>query len=302
MKSSKTLERLLAVGELIRTAAPTGDDLAFHHSLLCSLCLPRRAIRGREFMRQTGEGWLHVQAGVLDLCDGPALQPIPYGPVSRLAVIWISTVARRSNSREVVIGHSAAQFLRMLGYDAQGHCYRTLRQQLHALAACRLQAGFRGRTINETVIKRIDAWLPTADSQRATWPGSLVLDAEFFDELVQHSVPLDGRALHALRGSALTLDIYVWLAHRLHRLNQRPLWLPWRTVKLQFGSEYEGKHGHGDFCTSFKLALRKVLIVYPEARVNIQRGGIELRQSPPPVPSRTWASAKTPLLTPLEAA
>ncbi len=293
MKSSKALNKLLAVGELIRATAPTGDELAFHHSLLCSLCLPRRAIAGREFLRRSGEGWLHLQAGVLDLCDGPALQPVPYGSVARLALIWISTVARRSNSREVVIGHSAAQFLQMLGYDGQGHRYRTLRQQLHALAACRLQAGFRGQTVNETVIKRLDAWLPAAHSQRATWPGSLVLDAEFFDELVQHSVPLDARALHALRGSALTLDIYVWLAHRLHRLNHQPLWLPWRTVKLQFGCDYEGKHGYGDFCKSFKAALSKVLIVYPTARVCVKRGGIELRQSEPPVPPRTWLTSET---------
>ncbi len=293
MKPSKPIDKLLAVGELIRATAPTGDDLAFHHSLLCSLCLPRRAIPGREFLRQAGEGWLHVQAGVLDLCDGPALQPVPYGPASRLAVIWISTAARRSNSREVVIGHSAAQFLRMLGYDGQGLRYRTLRKQLNALAACRLQAGFRGQTVNETVIKRMNAWLPAAPSQRATWPGSLVLDAEFFDALVQHSVPLDGRALHALRGSALTLDIYVWLAHRLHRLDHQPLWLPWRTVKLQFGCDYEGKHGHGDFCRSFKLALRRVLIVYPTAWVCVKRGGIELRQSEPPVPPRTWLTSET---------
>ena len=294
MKSQKLLDKLLAVGELIHATEPTGDDLAFHHSLLCSLCLPRRAIPVREFLRQAGEGWLHVQAGVLDLDDGPILQPIPFGPVARLALIWICTIARRTNSREILIGHSAAEFLTMLGFDKQGRRYCTLRQQLHALAACRLQAGFRGRTVNETVIKRIDAWLPAARSQRATWPRSLVLDAEFFDELVQHSVPLDARALHALRGSALTLDIYICLSHRLHRLNHRPLWLPWRTVKLQFGCDYEGKHGHGDFCKSFKAALSKVLIVYPTARVCIKRGGIELRQSEPPVPPRTWLTSKPP--------
>ena len=102
-----------------------------------------------------------------------------------------------------------------------------------------------------------------------------------------------GRALHALRGSALTLDIYVWLAHRLHRLDHQPLWLPWRTVKLQFGCDYEGKHGHGDFCRSFKLALRRVLILYPTAWVCVKRGGIELRQSEPPVPPRTWLTSET---------
>ncbi|HQO53415.1 MAG TPA: replication protein RepA [Ottowia sp.] len=267
MKTPKLLDKLLADGELIRANTPLRDDLAFHHSLLCSIGLPRRPVLSREFLRRAGEGWLHVQAGALDLGDGPVPQPVPYGAVPRLALIWISTIARRSNSREIFIGRSASEFLGMLGLDKQGHRYCTLRRQLHALAACRLQMGFRGRTINEAVIKRIDAWLPAAHSQRATWPGSLVLDAEFFEELVQHSVPLDARALHALRGSALALDVYMWLAHRLHRLNHRPLWLPWHTLKDQFGHEYQGTHGHGDFCTSFKLALRKVLMVYPEARV-----------------------------------
>ena len=182
----------------------------------------------------------------------------------------------------------------MLGYDAQGHWYSTLRDQLHALAASRLQMGFCGRTVNETAIKRIDAWLPADHTRRTTWPGTLMLDPSFFDELVHHSVPLDARALHALRGSALALDVYVWLAHRLHRLNHRPMWLPWRTLRYQFGHEYQGAHGHGDFCKSFKAALSKVLIVYPTARVDVKRGGIELRQSAPPVPPRTWLAVNAP--------
>ena len=302
MKTPNQLDTLLAEGELIRATSPVGDDLAFHHSLLCSLALPRRPVPSRDFLRRAGEGWLHVQAGALDLGDGPVLQPVPYGAVPRLALIWISTIARRSKSRDVFIGRSAAEFLEMLGFDKQGHRYCTLRRQLHALAACRMQLGFNGQTINESVIKRIDAWLPGAHSQRSTWPGSLLLDAEFFDELVLHSVPLDARAVHALRGSALALDVYAWLAHRLHRLNHRPLWLPWHTLKGQFGHEYVGKHGLGDFCTSFKLGLSKVLMVYPDARVCVQRGGIELRQSPPPVPTRTWLPVKAISSNPQEAA
>ena len=292
MKAHTSHDKLLASSELIRATPPVGDDLAFHYSLLCSLGFPRRHVPSREFLRQAGEGWLHVQAGVLDVGDGPVLQPVPYGSMPRLALIWISTIARRSNSREIFLGRSAAEFLGMLGFDQQGRRYCTLRQQLHALAACRIQLGFRGRTINESVIKRIDAWLPSAHNQRATWPGTLVLETEFFDELVQHSVPLDARALHVLRGSALAIDVYAWLAHRLYRLNHRPLWLPWHTLKDQFGHEYVGKHGLGDFCTSFKTALDKVLMVYPTARACIQRGGIELRQSPPPVPTRTWLPMK----------
>lgn len=68
----------------------------------------------------------------------------------------------------------------------------------------------------------------------------------------------------------------------------------WVAIReLQFGCDYEGKHGHGDFCRSFKLALRRVLIVYPTAWVCVKRGGIELRQSEPPVPPRTWLTSET---------
>lgn len=295
MTAVKTLDKLLSHGEQVRAASPSGDDLAFNHSLLCSLGLPRRPTLAREFLRQAGEGWLYVQAGAIDLGDGrPVFQPIPHGVVPRLALIWISTLAKRSNSPEIFIGRNASEFLRMLGYDTQGHWFSTLRDQLHALTACRLQMGFHGRTVNETAIKRIDAWLPTEHKRRSTWPGTLMLDPGFFDELVHHSVPLDVRALHTLRGSALALDVYVWLAHRLHRLNHRPLWLPWSTLKGQFGQEYQGKHGHGDFCSSFKTALFKVLIVYPAARVYVKRGGIEMHQSAPPVPPKTWQVGQKP--------
>ena len=79
MKSQKSLDKLLTDSELIHASSPAGDDLAFHHSLLCSVGLPRRPVPNREFLRRAGEGWLHLQAGVLDVGDGPVLQPVPYG-------------------------------------------------------------------------------------------------------------------------------------------------------------------------------------------------------------------------------
>lgn len=53
-----------------------------------------------------------------------------------------------ANSKRAADHHSAADFLRLMGYDRQGGRYSTLRPQMHALAACRLQLGFKGRTFN----------------------------------------------------------------------------------------------------------------------------------------------------------
>jgi hypothetical protein len=68
-------------------------------------------------------------------------------------------------------------------------------------------------------VEQFDAWLLNKDTkQRALWPGLLVLSEHFYNSLLEGAVPLDFRALHALKGSALALDTYIWLAHRLHRI------------------------------------------------------------------------------------
>lgn len=277
--------KLLARSELIRAKPPASDELAFNHSVLCQIGLPRREVKGHEFLRSSGAAWLHVQAGLLDFGDGPVRQPVPYGAMPRLALIWVTSLAKRLNTPEIPIGRSAADFLHRLGYDNQGHRYHTLRQQLHALAACRLQLGLLGRTFNDQPVAKMDAWLPAKRQQSHRWPGTLILSADFFEELSHHAVPLDARALHTLRGSALALDIYAWLAHRLHRLDHKPLWLSWHALKAQFGHEYAGTYALGNFKRSFTRALLRTMIVYPD-RVEAKPSGLELHQSPPPVPQR----------------
>jgi len=143
--------KLMNMATDIAMTPPSGEDMAFTHAVFCQVGLPRTKVEGREFMRQSGAAWVNVQAGYLDEGKGPVQQPIPYGVMPRLALAWVSTYAVRHGAREIPIGDSAAEFLRlMLGADtvSQGARYTTLRKQMHALAACRLQLGFRGRTFN----------------------------------------------------------------------------------------------------------------------------------------------------------
>ena len=137
---------------------PEGQDMAFTHAVLCQVGLPRAKVEGREFMRKSGAAWVNVQAGLLDEGKGPVVQPVPYGPMPRLALAWISTYALRTGEQEIHIGHSAAEFLRLMGMGDDGKRYATLRKQMHALAACRLQLGFKGRTYNGQPVEQFDAW------------------------------------------------------------------------------------------------------------------------------------------------
>lgn len=278
---------LIVAGEKIATTIPEGQDMAFTHAVLCQVGLPRARVEGREFMRQSGSAWMNVQAGILDEGKGPVVQPVPYGPMPRLALAWISTYALRTGEQEIRIGDSAAEFLRLMGMGDDGKRYATLRKQMHALAACRLQLGFKGRTFNGQPVEQFDAWQNNTDTtQRSLWPGVMRLSESYFGSLIESAVPLDNRALMALKGSALSLDVYAWLAHRLHRIEGKGFILHWHSLREQFAQEYTGKDADKDFKKKFLPTLRKVLTVYPQANVKQVRGGVLLNSSPPPIPLR----------------
>jgi len=271
----------------IMEASPTDSDLAFNHRILCQVGLPRSKVRnGDSFLRRSGDAWVHVQPGLLDEGKGrPVQQHVPYGPLPRLALAWMTTYAVRHKTAEIPIGESAAEFLRLMRKDDQGARYKTLRTQMHALAACRLQMGFKSRTWNTQPVEQFDAWNTDRDSdQRPLWPGTLRLSDSFYNILMESPVPLDNRALEALSGSALALDIYCWLAHRLHRIEGRPVILHWRSLREQFAQEYTGPQADKNFKDAFVPQFQKVRMVYPEAKVQHVKGGLLLIPSPPPIP------------------
>jgi hypothetical protein len=91
-------------------------------------------------------------------------------------------------------------------------------------------------------------------------------------------VPLNEADLGALAHSAMALDLYAWLAQRLHRIDpHKPAFIPWTALKEQFGPDYGRMI---DFKVFFRNALRAVLTRYQDARVELDNRGMTLRCSP----------------------
>jgi Plasmid encoded RepA protein len=113
-------------------------------------------------------------------------------------------------------------FVRALGVDTNGRNLRTLKDQLGRLAAATIRLAVvedgRAMQINGQVIGAFDLWFPPDADQRVLWPTTVRLSADYFASLAQHAVPLDSRAVAALAPSAMALDVYTWLAPRLHRM------------------------------------------------------------------------------------
>lgn len=260
------------------------DSISYAHSILSQVGLPRRKLSSDRFERTCGNASLLVEAGSIWTGGRWQKQHLPYGVKPRLALVHLCTEAVRNESPRVELGASVRDFLLCLGLDTSGAEYRRFISQMNALASCRMTLRIGATTIDARPIKRFDAWLDRDGRRRVLWPAEVELSMEFYESLVRHAVPLDPRALGALRNSALAIDVYVWLAHRLWRISSaNGTTVSWSNLRSQFGHEYQTAK---DFKKAFLKALRTALAVYPRATISLVAGGLKLLPSPPP--HDTW--------------
>ena len=214
---------------------------------------------------------------------------LPYGPKPRLILAHLNGEALRQQSPEIEIEQSLTAFVKRLKLDAGGRTIATIKDQLARLSASSIRLGYlrdgRAVTVNSQIVTAFDLWFPK-DGQRVLWPSTVRLSAEYFESLTKHAVPLHDQALAALSGTAMGLDVYSWLAHRLHRieLGQR-VFIPWSQLKAQFGWHYDRMD---NFKKVFRQTLRTVHSQYRAADIDLDDRGMTLRCSPTPVKGRSW--------------
>lgn len=126
-------------------------------------------------------------------------------------------------------------------------------------------------------------WNTKRPDQATLWQSTVTLTESFFCEVVEHPVPIDMRALKALKRSPLALDIYCWLTYRMSYLGRRTE-IPWTALAAQFGSDYSRVR---DFKADFEHELVKVLAVYSAARIEGGDSGLVLKPSKPHVASKS---------------
>ena len=94
-------------------------------------------------------------------------------------------------------------------------------------------------------------------------------------------MPVREEAIRAIGSRSLAIDVYIWLAYRLHSLT-KPTTVSWAALHSQFGAGFKLVRQIKPALTE---AISLALAVYPEARVDIeQTTGITLHPSAPAVP------------------
>jgi hypothetical protein len=267
--------------------------LAFHHTVLCQTSLPYRNPGDdvRVWNREQGMVSLRVEAGVVRDPATQAWRPVglPWGVKPRLIMAHLNAEAMRQGSPVVEVEKSLSAFVqRILGYK-NGRETNNFKEQLSRLSAALIRMAVdrednHAVQFDTKVIAAFDLWKRKDDSEHILWPSVVKLSQEYFDSLREHAVPLHEADLSALAHSAMALDLYAWLAQRLHRINpNRACFIQWPALMKQFGTGY-GRMEH--FKDPFRAALRQVQERYTTARVEIDGRGMTLRHSPPPVAKR----------------
>lgn len=289
---SRVSDRLVQTAYEIAHDKATIEDAIFQHSVLCQTFLPYRnpGDQVRVWQQKQGHVSLAVQAGGAFNQNG-VLEDIglPYGTKARLILAHINSEAIKSQSRVIDVEGSMSAFIKRIGLSLDGRTIKEVKEQLRRLSTAKLSLGFsngvRGVQYDLQIINAFDLWFPKNEKQRVLWPSRVQLNEDYFQSLMHHAIPLDERALAALSHNAMALDIYSWLAQRLHRINPKDVqFVSWESIKLQFGQGYDRMN---DFKKIFRKTLSIVRTQYYGSQIEeIPNKGFNLRLSPPPVPHK----------------
>ena len=287
---------------LVRIAGEVLSDetqrKGYSYSGLCLTSLPHRKLADDQAWERTvGPLTMIIEPGRIKLGDGPAkLMGVPHGARARLILIYLQTQAIQSDSREVSLGRSMRAWMGSMGLSVGGETAAALREQARRIATCSMRftwkaaSGERGASAapiptvmtNERIIKSGLFFHDSARGdarQESLFEDRVLLDNDFFEQLRRHPVPLQDAAVRELKDSSAALDIYVWLAYRLHHLEKRTA-IGWRDLYQQFGSGYRHMY---QWKPKFLQSLAEAVAAYPEAMVDVEDSHIMLHPSPPPV-------------------
>jgi Plasmid encoded RepA protein len=271
------IEKRLIDGAVYQMENPDeAQSLVFQHTVLCQTCLPFRdpGDEARTWERLNGNVHLKVLAGEAMHPEQGCLVPLglPFGPKARMILMHINQQALQQKSPEIEIQSSLTSFVRRtLELAPHGRNMRTVKEQLARLSAASIRLGVvrdgHAVTVNSNIVTAFDVWFPKDDRQRVLWPSTVRLSLDYWESLKMHAVPLDEDHIARLSHSALALDIYAWLANRLHRIPaNKPAAVSWPALHGQFGQGYNRLN---NFRAAFKVALKEVLTLYRSARLDL---------------------------------
>lgn len=273
-------------------------DIGYLFSGWAQAALPHRRLPDDTAWQVTTDRvTLIIQPGLRPTASGtPASVGVPYGSRARLILLYLQTEAVRTNSREVELGRSLHAWLRRLDIPIGGKQMASVRDQAERISRCRLsfqiKQGSRTGLVNQHILDT-SMFIEDDHVQGGLFVEKASLSQSFFDELKKHPVPVEEAAVRQIANNSLALDVYCWLAYRLHSLDAA-ITVSWKALHGQFGRSV-ARLDH--FKDHFRTVLALAMSVYPEAAIEeaASGAGLVLKPSKPPVAPRSGVGARNRL-------
>ena len=287
---------------------PDEEELAFISREFVQCSLPyRNPGKVEAWVRRNGNFTLIIQPGF----DADTMRSygLPFGENAKLLSIWLETEAvsyKNSDKYQeglpatLSFGPTFKEFLLACGCNLEtGRGKRgagaLMQDQMYRFFNARFSfqyaegnevQGGKTRT-NMNVAKTTRYWWDFKNpDQGGLFESQIVLDPDFFEAITTNPVPIDLRAVIALKNSisqsAFALDLYIWLMHRLHRMGQSgqaEIAIPLEALQEQFGA------GYGrllDFKKAFIRMLLQVQLFIPEMSYSFEKHIFILRRGKGP--------------------
>jgi len=267
-----------------------GEFSTIIYSGWCHAGLPHRRIASdADWQIKTDHVTLVVEPGKLVKDDGTYhFVGVPYGANSRLILYYLMDKAIVTGNRTVELGRSLNAFLERLGLSQGGKTNASVREQIERISRCKLtfhlKKGMLRGVSNQAIVENAAFFEAESDDERqqSLFTDTLRLSEGFYQQLQRHAVRLDERAIRKIHNNSRALDVYSWLAFRLHHLGE-PTFISWSALRPQFAA---GIKWASNFTPVMRDDLLLALSVYEHAKVDIAERGVTLHPSPPPIPQR----------------
>ncbi len=264
-----------------RVLSDDAEKIGFTYSGFALTSLPHKPLQ-ELFWRREG----HNITLVLESGRDRTAQPIgvPYGSYARFILLFLQSEAVKTGSREIELGRSMRVWLGNMGLSIGGTTYKMVAEQAKRISNCHLQF-FTSKGEME-VMKHggfVDGSITLANfdaDQPSLWNDRVLLNEEFYRALREHPVPVSEAGLRAIGPRSMVIDVYIWLAYRLHALT-RDVPVSWPALHSQFGAGFRLIR---KFRAHFIECLELAMAAYPDARVSVDERGVVLKPSRPAIP------------------
>lgn len=276
------------------TAQPNDPERGYLAKELIVCTLPHRDPGDvLAWSRTNGNFTLSIKPDV-DAKTGKSIG-LPYGSIPRLLLFWITSQAIEQG-RRLVLGNSLNEFLLAVGLSPNtGGGKRSnpkrLREQMNRLFRCRIsfdreESGGKAWLNMEVAPQGETWWDYKSPDHGSLFESYIVLGELFFEAIKANPVPIDFRALKALKKSPFALDLYAWATYRAYTLTksgQKDISIKLTgdgSIAEQFGSNYS-RDDH--FKAALSEGLAAVKKAWPDFDYDLTTERLTIRASKVPI-------------------